>query len=64
LAAIVFIAGNLREQGAPDAALDLLSRGMDIGPTAEQFFLLLVQTLRDLNRFDEAVEVLELLQAA
>jgi tetratricopeptide (TPR) repeat protein len=61
LARMMFVAASLREQGAPDAALDLLSRALDGGATGESFYLLLVQTLRDLGRFDEAVEVLELL---
>lgn len=63
LAHIVAAAASLREQGAADAALDLLSRGMDISAASEQFYLLLVQALRDLGRFDEAVEVLNLLQS-
>ncbi len=64
VARVMFAAANLREQGAPEAALDLLSRAMDRAPTEERFYVLLVQTLRDLERYDEAVEVLELLQAA
>jgi tetratricopeptide (TPR) repeat protein len=63
IAHIVRVAASLREQGAPDAALDLLSRGLDSGSAAgERFYLLLVQTLKDLGRWDEALEVLELLK--
>jgi tetratricopeptide (TPR) repeat protein len=62
IARIVYVAARLREQGAPDAALDLLSAGLDSGSGGERFYLLLMQTLKDLGRFDEAIEVLDLLQ--
>jgi tetratricopeptide (TPR) repeat protein len=64
IAGIVFVAAKLREEGAPDAALDLLGRGIETGTGSEKFYLLLVQTLRDLGRFDEALEVLELLNSS
>jgi tetratricopeptide (TPR) repeat protein len=64
IARLVRVAASLREQGAADAALDLLSIGLDSGSGAgEQFYLLLMQTLKDLGRFDEALEVVQLLKA-
>ena len=63
VARIVRVAGSLREQGAAEAALDLLSRGLDNGSANERIYLLLVQTLKDVGRFDEALEVLELLKS-
>jgi glycosyltransferase involved in cell wall biosynthesis len=63
IARMVHVAASLREQGAPDAALDVLSNGLDSGSAGgEQFFLLLMQTLKDLGRFDEALEVVQLLK--
>jgi glycosyltransferase involved in cell wall biosynthesis len=65
IARLVRVAASLREQGAADAALDLLSVGLDSGSGAgEQFYLLLMQTLKDLGRFDEALEVVQLLKAS
>jgi tetratricopeptide (TPR) repeat protein len=64
IARMVRVAGSLREQGAADAALDLLSHGLDSGSAAgDQFYVLLMQTLKDLGRFDEALEVVQLLKS-
>jgi hypothetical protein len=63
IARMVRVAASLREQGAANAALDLLSHGLDSGSVAgEQFYVLLMQTLKDLGRFDEALEVVQLLK--
>jgi tetratricopeptide (TPR) repeat protein len=63
IARLVRVAASLREQGAPDAALDLLSHGLDGGSAVgDPFYVLLMQTLKDVGRFDEALDVVELLK--
>jgi tetratricopeptide (TPR) repeat protein len=61
LARILFLARRLREQGAPDAALDLLGQVVDAYPPSRPLYMLLMQTLKDLDRFDDALVAIEVL---
>jgi glycosyltransferase involved in cell wall biosynthesis len=66
LARIVFLATELREKGAPDAALDLLNRALDTYPASKSLYWPLVQVLTDLDRFEDALaasQVLDQLKA-
>jgi glycosyltransferase involved in cell wall biosynthesis len=61
LAPILFLAGRLREQGAPEPALDLLERAVDTYEPSRPLYWLLMQTLKDLDRFDDALAAIEVM---
>jgi tetratricopeptide (TPR) repeat protein len=61
LARILWSASRLREQGAPEAALDLLERTLEAYTPARPVYLLLMQTLKDLDRFDDALAAIEVM---
>jgi tetratricopeptide (TPR) repeat protein len=65
LARLVNLARRVRELGDSTAALDVLGRGLDLNPTTPEFYWLLVQTLTDLGRYEDAnaaVAVLDVLE--
>jgi tetratricopeptide (TPR) repeat protein len=62
LARIIFLATRLREEGAPDAALDLLERAVEAYTPSRPLYMLLMQTLKDLDRFDDALAAIEVMQ--
>ena len=55
------LAGRLRDAGERDAALVVLNRALD-GPVLPGLYWLLVQTLTELGRYDEAALALEAFQ--
>jgi tetratricopeptide (TPR) repeat protein len=62
LARTLYLAGRLREEGAPDAALDVIGRTLDTYPPSAPQYWLLVQILKDLDRFDDALASIEVLR--
>ncbi len=67
LAALLVVAEALRRREAPEAALDLLTRALDRFPARPEIYWGLVEVLKDLKRFDDALvatEVLTQLQAS
>lgn len=62
LAAILHLASRLREEGAPDAAVDVLGRAMDAHPQMPAVYWQLIQTFKDLERADDALAAIEVLQ--
>ncbi len=58
----LFVAGRLYQQGAPDAALDLLEPLLDAAPTSTRLYWLLVRVLADLGRHDDALRAVEVLR--
>ena len=62
LARIVLLSQELREQGAPQAALNLLGRTIDTYPPSPAVYWPLIQVLKDLNRIDDALAAVEVLR--
>jgi tetratricopeptide (TPR) repeat protein len=62
LARILFLARRLRDQGGAEPAVDLLGRAVDAYAPSRQLYWLLMQTLKDLNRFDDALVAIEVLR--
>jgi glycosyltransferase involved in cell wall biosynthesis len=62
LARVLWVANGLREQGAADAALDLLGPALDAYPDEAHVHLALVRTLTDLGAYDDALVALEVLR--
>jgi tetratricopeptide (TPR) repeat protein len=62
LARMLHLAACLREQGAADAALDVLDRALDAFPRNEPVYWLLVSVLMDLEQYDDALTAIEVLQ--
>jgi tetratricopeptide (TPR) repeat protein len=62
LARTLYLAGRLREEGAPEAALDVIGRTLDAYPPSAPQYWLLVQILKDLDRFDDALASIEVLR--
>jgi tetratricopeptide (TPR) repeat protein len=63
LARVLFLSGKLREQGAPEAALDVLGRALDAYPTSAHLYWTLIQSLTDVQRVDDALQALEILRS-
>jgi len=62
LVRIVYLAEKLRERRAPEAALGLLNRAIDVYSSSEPVYWLLVQVLTDLERYDDALLATEVLR--
>jgi tetratricopeptide (TPR) repeat protein len=62
LARVVHVAQQLRERGAPEAALALLGRTLDTHSPTQRVYWPLVQVLKDLERIDDALNALEVLR--
>jgi tetratricopeptide (TPR) repeat protein len=62
LARVLFLAGRLREQRAPEAALDVLERAIDVYEPSGQLYWPLLQTLKDLDRFEDAQAAIDVLR--
>jgi tetratricopeptide (TPR) repeat protein len=59
----VHVSNELRQRRAPDAALDLLGRALDAYPPSAALYWPLIQTLSDLQRFDDAIAATEILKS-
>ena len=62
LARVLFLAARLRKEGAPEAALDLLERATGVYEPSQQLYWHLLQTLKDLDRLDDAEVALDALR--
>jgi glycosyltransferase involved in cell wall biosynthesis len=61
LARVLYLASELRQRGAAEAALDLLARAVDTYPPSTALYWPLIQVLKDLQRFDDALAAAEVL---
>lgn len=62
VARVMLLASKLREEGAADAALDVLNRALDLHPSSPRFHWLLVRVLSDLDRYEDALNASEVLK--
>jgi hypothetical protein len=62
LARILFLVDQLRQKSAPEAALDLLGRAIDVHEPSRPLYWPLMQILKDLDRFDDALAAIEVLR--
>ena len=60
---LLHVASGVKQAGAPDAALDILERVVDAPDMPEAGYWLLVTTLTEVGRFDDAAATVELMQA-
>ena len=56
------VATGLKQAGAPDAALDLLTRVLDAPDLPHTTYWLLLSTLTEVGRFEDADATLELMR--
>ena len=63
LARFLYLSERLQEKGAPDAALDVLSRAMDAHSCSANLYWALVPVLAKLERYDDALAAIEILRA-
>ncbi len=62
LVRVLFVATKLHEDGAPEAALDLLERLVDAYPPRPDVYWLLVQALKQVGRYEDALAALEIVR--
>jgi tetratricopeptide (TPR) repeat protein len=62
LARVLYIASRLQEQGAPDAALDVLGRALDVYPRSAPLYWLLIGVFTDVERVEDALAAVEVLR--
>lgn len=62
LAKVVLVASRLVDQQAPEAAIDLLSRVIDMAQTEPRAYWLLLRAFTAVNRPDDALAALEILK--